>query len=45
MEIKDVELATGLSEDTIHFYESEGLIIVKKIVIQIGNIMKRILNS
>ncbi|WP_419726222.1 MerR family transcriptional regulator [Terrisporobacter petrolearius] len=30
MEIKDVELATGLSEDTIHFYESEGLIIVKR---------------
>ena len=30
MEIKDVELATGLSEDTIYFYESEGLIIVKR---------------
>lgn len=30
MEIKEVELATGLSEDTIYFYESEGLIFVKK---------------
>lgn len=30
MNIKDVELATGLSENTIHFYESEGLIIVKR---------------
>lgn len=30
MKIKDVELATGLSENTIHFYESEGLIIVKR---------------
>lgn len=30
MEIKDVELATGLLEDTIHFYESEGLIIIKR---------------
>ncbi|MCC3869363.1 MerR family transcriptional regulator [Terrisporobacter mayombei] len=30
MEIKDVELATGLSEDTIYFYESEGLIFVER---------------
>ncbi|WP_434797580.1 MerR family transcriptional regulator [Terrisporobacter vanillatitrophus] len=30
MEIKEVELATGLSEDTIYFYENEGLIFIKR---------------